>query len=156
MYKAKVLCRLFMWFICCRFFLASFYTKYDPYHFAVNAVSLLSVLLPKLPIFHGVRIFGINKYWVYGLLVYTGSLICLPAWMPGWSITPSSVSDGRQGKLFLFKQRKPASGWKISLNDSGAFLIFNCFISLQGNVHFNIQGLVVVNLIIERALPIDW
>ncbi|KAI0242236.1 ORM1-like protein 1 [Lamellibrachia satsuma] len=44
------------------FFLASFYTKYDPYHFAVNAVSLLSVLLPKLPIFHGVRIFGINKY----------------------------------------------------------------------------------------------
>lgn len=44
------------------FFLASFYTKYDPYHFSVNAVSLLSVLLPKLPIFHGVRIFGINKY----------------------------------------------------------------------------------------------
>ncbi|KAK2184642.1 hypothetical protein NP493_259g01004 [Ridgeia piscesae] len=44
------------------FFLASFYTKYDPYHFIVNTVSLLSVLLPKLPMFHGVRIFGINKY----------------------------------------------------------------------------------------------
>lgn len=44
------------------FFLASFYTKYDPYHFVVNTVSLLSVLLPKLPMFHGVRIFGINKY----------------------------------------------------------------------------------------------
>ena len=45
-----------------RFFLASFYTKYDPYHFAANAVTLCLVLLPKLPIFHGVRLFGINKY----------------------------------------------------------------------------------------------
>jgi len=46
----------------CRFFLASFYTKYDCYHFAVNALSLLSVLVPKLPQFHGVRLFGINRY----------------------------------------------------------------------------------------------
>jgi hypothetical protein len=35
---------------------------YDSYHFIVNAVSLLSVLIPKLPSLHGVRIFGINKY----------------------------------------------------------------------------------------------
>ncbi|NXN06496.1 ORML2 protein, partial [Indicator maculatus] len=44
------------------YLLASFYTKYDPGHFVVNTTSLLSVLLPKLPQFHGVRIFGINKY----------------------------------------------------------------------------------------------
>jgi hypothetical protein len=44
------------------FFLASFYTKYDRYHFVVNAISLLTVLIPKLPQLHGVRIFGINKY----------------------------------------------------------------------------------------------
>lgn len=44
------------------FFLASFYTKYDSYHFVVNAVSLCLVLIAKLPYFHGVRIFGINKY----------------------------------------------------------------------------------------------
>ena len=45
-----------------RFFLASFYTMSDPYHFAVNAVSLLVVLVAKLPFLDGVRIFGINKY----------------------------------------------------------------------------------------------
>ncbi|KAF3697233.1 ORM1-like protein 2 Adoplin-2 [Channa argus] len=44
------------------YILASFYTKYDPTHFLINTCSLLSVLLPKLPQFHGVRIFGINKY----------------------------------------------------------------------------------------------
>jgi len=44
------------------FFLASFYTKYDKYHFGVNAVSLLAVLIPKLPLLDGVRIFGINRY----------------------------------------------------------------------------------------------
>ncbi|KAG5282606.1 hypothetical protein AALO_G00057850 [Alosa alosa] len=44
------------------YLLASFYTKYDATHFLVNTCSLLSVLLPKLPQFHGVRIFGINKY----------------------------------------------------------------------------------------------
>ncbi|KAM4797098.1 ORM1-like protein 2 [Rhinophrynus dorsalis] len=44
------------------YLLASFYTKYDPVHFLINTLSLLTVLLPKLPQFHGVRIFGINKY----------------------------------------------------------------------------------------------
>ncbi|XP_020314875.1 ORM1-like protein 2 isoform X2 [Oncorhynchus kisutch] len=43
------------------YILASFYTKYDATHFLVNTGTLLSVLLPKLPLFHGVRIFGINK-----------------------------------------------------------------------------------------------
>ncbi|CAK7303708.1 ORM1-like protein 2 [Vulpes lagopus] len=43
------------------YLLASFYTKYDAAHF-INTASLLSVLLPKLPQFHGVRLFGINKY----------------------------------------------------------------------------------------------
>lgn len=45
-----------------RYLLTSFYTKYDPAHFVINTASLLSVLLPKLPQFHGVRVFGINKY----------------------------------------------------------------------------------------------
>ncbi|XP_074836003.1 ORM1-like protein 2 isoform X1 [Carettochelys insculpta] len=44
------------------YLLASFYTKYDHAHFLINTTSLLSVLLPKLPQFHGVRLFGINKY----------------------------------------------------------------------------------------------
>ena len=46
-----------------RYFLASFYTKYDTTHFILNTASLLSVLIPKMPQLHGVRIFGINKYW---------------------------------------------------------------------------------------------
>ncbi|KAL1020715.1 hypothetical protein UPYG_G00003710 [Umbra pygmaea] len=37
------------------YILASFYTKYDATHFLVNTGSLLSVLLPKLPLFHGSR-----------------------------------------------------------------------------------------------------
>lgn len=45
-----------------RYFLTSFYTKYDRIHFVINTISLMSVLIPKLPQFHGVRIFGINKY----------------------------------------------------------------------------------------------
>lgn len=45
-----------------RYFLTSFYTKYDQVHFILNTVSLMSVLIPKLPQLHGVRIFGINKY----------------------------------------------------------------------------------------------
>lgn len=45
------------------FFLASFYTKYDTMHFLVNFSSLVIVLLPKLPQFHMVRLFGINQYW---------------------------------------------------------------------------------------------
>uniref|UniRef100_A0A8C5LBQ8 ORM1-like protein n=1 Tax=Jaculus jaculus TaxID=51337 RepID=A0A8C5LBQ8_JACJA len=44
------------------YFLAIFYTKYDPTHFILNTVSLLSVLIPKMPQLHGVQIFGINKY----------------------------------------------------------------------------------------------
>ncbi|MED6238207.1 hypothetical protein ATANTOWER_012592 [Ataeniobius toweri] len=44
------------------YILTSFYTKYDRVHFIVNTVSLLTVLIPKLPQLHGVRIFGINKY----------------------------------------------------------------------------------------------
>nr|XP_021387076.2 ORM1-like protein 1 isoform X1 [Lonchura striata domestica] len=44
------------------YFLTSFYTKYDPTHFILNTASLLTVLIPKLPQLHGVRIFGINKY----------------------------------------------------------------------------------------------
>lgn len=45
-----------------RYFLASFYSKYDSAHFLINTASLLSVLIPKLPQLHGVRILGINKY----------------------------------------------------------------------------------------------
>lgn len=45
-----------------RYFLTSFYTKYDQVHFVLNTVSLMTVLIPKLPQLHGVRIFGINKY----------------------------------------------------------------------------------------------
>ncbi|XDV44533.1 hypothetical protein PO909_012795 [Leuciscus waleckii] len=45
-----------------RYFLTSFYTKYDRVHFIINTISLLTVLVPKLPQFHGVRLFGINKY----------------------------------------------------------------------------------------------
>lgn len=45
-----------------RYFLTSFYTKYDRIHFIINTISLMTVLIPKLPQFHGVRIFGINKY----------------------------------------------------------------------------------------------
>ncbi|KAG8230830.1 hypothetical protein J437_LFUL010227 [Ladona fulva] len=44
------------------FILTSFYTKYDTYHFIVNFISLVVVVLPKLPQFHEVRLFGINKY----------------------------------------------------------------------------------------------
>uniref|UniRef100_A0A452UV02 ORM1-like protein 3 n=2 Tax=Ursus TaxID=9639 RepID=A0A452UV02_URSMA len=44
------------------YILASFYTKCGVAHFLINTASLLSVLLPKLPHFHGVHLFGINKY----------------------------------------------------------------------------------------------
>ncbi|XP_046350008.1 ORM1-like protein 2 [Haliotis cracherodii] len=44
------------------FFLASFYTRYDRYHFMMNAACLGLSIIPKLPMFHGVRLFGINKY----------------------------------------------------------------------------------------------
>ncbi|XP_042900853.1 ORM1-like protein 3 [Parasteatoda tepidariorum] len=44
------------------FFLTSFYTKYDSMHFCVNFVFLALSLIPKLPQFHMVRLFGINQY----------------------------------------------------------------------------------------------
>ncbi|XP_037031632.1 ORM1-like protein [Bradysia coprophila] len=44
------------------FLLACIYTKNDVSHFTVNFLSLMVVLIPKLPQFHGVRLFGINKY----------------------------------------------------------------------------------------------
>ncbi|XP_074658901.1 ORM1-like protein 1 [Tubulanus polymorphus] len=45
------------------FFLASLYTKYDPYHFTLNASTLiLLALVPKLPQLYKKRLFGINKY----------------------------------------------------------------------------------------------
>lgn len=45
-----------------RFLMTCMYTKNNPNHFVINFISLLIVLLPKLPQFHGVRLFGINKY----------------------------------------------------------------------------------------------
>lgn len=45
-----------------RFFLASYYTRYDAMHFLVNFVTLIVVVIPKLESFHKVRLFGINKY----------------------------------------------------------------------------------------------
>ncbi|KAE8750572.1 hypothetical protein FOCC_FOCC002552 [Frankliniella occidentalis] len=44
------------------FLLTCFYTKNDTSHFVVNLVSLVIVIVPKLPQLHEVRIFGINKY----------------------------------------------------------------------------------------------
>ena len=44
------------------FFLASFYSSYEPTHFAINFVSLMFVLIPKHHTFHRKRLFGINKY----------------------------------------------------------------------------------------------
>jgi len=46
----------------CSFLLTSFYTRYATSHFIVNFVSMVLVVLPKLPQFHRVRLFGINKY----------------------------------------------------------------------------------------------
>uniref|UniRef100_A0A0K8SMG9 ORM1-like protein n=3 Tax=Lygus hesperus TaxID=30085 RepID=A0A0K8SMG9_LYGHE len=44
------------------FFLTCFYTDYEPHHFVANFLSVILVTLPKLPLFHKVRLFGINKY----------------------------------------------------------------------------------------------
>uniref|UniRef100_A0A182P8H6 ORM1-like protein 3 n=1 Tax=Anopheles epiroticus TaxID=199890 RepID=A0A182P8H6_9DIPT len=44
------------------FLLTCMYTRNDIDHFTVNFISLVVVLVPKLPQFHGVRLFGINKY----------------------------------------------------------------------------------------------
>jgi hypothetical protein len=57
---------LLLWLKCFlfffRFFLASFYTKYDTVHFVINLAALGLGVIPKLPQLHGVRIFGINKW----------------------------------------------------------------------------------------------
>ncbi|VDK43496.1 unnamed protein product [Taenia asiatica] len=46
------------------FILASFYTQYDPIHFVINASTLILLsILPKLPQFYRVRVFGINQCW---------------------------------------------------------------------------------------------
>ncbi|KAL3831375.1 hypothetical protein ACJMK2_023128 [Sinanodonta woodiana] len=44
------------------FFVASFYSRYDKVHFFFNLFFLLLTVVPKLPMFHGVRIFNINKW----------------------------------------------------------------------------------------------
>ena len=54
-----------------RFFLASFYTKYDSTHFCINLVALGFSVIPKLPQLHGVRIFNINKWWNPVTRLYT-------------------------------------------------------------------------------------
>lgn len=45
----------------CRFLLSAHYSHYDITLFTINIVSLLVVLIAKLPQLHRVRIFGINK-----------------------------------------------------------------------------------------------
>ena len=49
-------------------FSASFYTSYEYKHFLWNTPALLLCVIPKLPQLHGVRVFGINKYWKKKLL----------------------------------------------------------------------------------------
>jgi len=44
------------------FLLTCFYTRNASNYFVINFVSLVAVVLPKLPQFHKVRLFGINKY----------------------------------------------------------------------------------------------
>ncbi|VDM35108.1 unnamed protein product, partial [Hydatigera taeniaeformis] len=45
------------------FILASFYTQYDPIHFVINASTLILLsILPKLPQFYRVRVFGVNQW----------------------------------------------------------------------------------------------
>ncbi|KAK6308277.1 hypothetical protein J4Q44_G00215480 [Coregonus suidteri] len=65
------------------YILASFYTKYDATHFLVNTGSLLSVLLPKLPLFHGVRIFGINSRETVFQVLKSGLLQCFSELLQG-------------------------------------------------------------------------
>lgn len=45
----------------CRFLLSTHYSHYDVTLFTVNIVSLLVILVAKLPQLHRVRLFGINK-----------------------------------------------------------------------------------------------
>ncbi|EDV96624.1 ORM1-like protein [Drosophila grimshawi] len=44
------------------FLLTCLYTRNSTEHFIANFISLVVVTLPKLPQFHGVRLFNINKY----------------------------------------------------------------------------------------------
>lgn len=44
------------------FLITSYCTNYEFSHFLVNIATLVLVLLPKLPLFHKVRLFNINKY----------------------------------------------------------------------------------------------
>ncbi|CAO1354653.1 unnamed protein product [Diamesa serratosioi] len=44
------------------FLLTCIYTKNSPEHFIANFISLVVILLPKMPVFHHLRLFGINKY----------------------------------------------------------------------------------------------
>jgi hypothetical protein len=44
------------------FLLTSLYTKNNEYHFITNFISLIFVIVPKLPSFHHRRLFNINKY----------------------------------------------------------------------------------------------
>uniref|UniRef100_A0A915I7W6 ORM1-like protein 3 n=1 Tax=Romanomermis culicivorax TaxID=13658 RepID=A0A915I7W6_ROMCU len=44
------------------FLIASYASKYDFLQFLINVSTLVLVLLPKLPAFHKVRLFKINKY----------------------------------------------------------------------------------------------
>ena len=52
----------FILFFFFRFFLASFYTKYDKVHFLINAAFCGLSVIAKLPMFHGKRFFEINKW----------------------------------------------------------------------------------------------
>ena len=45
-----------------RFILASIYTAFSTLHSVINIVALLIGVVPKLPMLHGFRLFGINKY----------------------------------------------------------------------------------------------
>lgn len=45
-----------------RFILASIYTAYSTVHTVINILALLLGVIPKLPMLHGFRLFGINKY----------------------------------------------------------------------------------------------
>lgn len=45
-----------------RFFMASFYTRYDTTHFIINLATMLLAVVPKFPVFIGVRLFDINRY----------------------------------------------------------------------------------------------
>jgi len=51
----------FIPFSCFRFLLSTHYSHYDITLFTVNFISLLVILIAKLPQLHRVRLFGINK-----------------------------------------------------------------------------------------------